>query len=220
MKRAVTIVTVLSAAYVAAQMMSDIASLRIITVAGFSMDAGTLVYPFTFTIRDLVHKVAGKQVARLLIVSAAAINLVMAGLFWVVAGLTPDLEVGQQLEFGIVLAPVWRIVFASIIAEVVAELIDTEVYAAWVRRLGRRLQWGRVLASNAVSVPLDSAIFVSIAFLGVLPTSVVWAVFWSNVLVKGLVTVASIPLIYAVRPTKIDGLSDDGEFREPAPLGG
>ncbi|HUU61979.1 MAG TPA: VUT family protein, partial [Acidimicrobiia bacterium] len=68
-------VALLAAAYVAVQMLSDISSLKITEVAGFSMDAGTLVYPFTFTLRDLVHKVAGKQVARALIVAAAAINL-------------------------------------------------------------------------------------------------------------------------------------------------
>ncbi|MDH3307529.1 MAG: queuosine precursor transporter [Acidimicrobiia bacterium] len=218
MRRAFTIITVLAAAYVAAQMMSDVASLRIVSISGFSMDAGTLVYPLTFTLRDLVHKVAGKHVARLLILVAAGINVVMALLFKLVAVLPADLEVGEQLAFGLVLAPVWRIVFASIVAEVIAELIDTEIYAAWVARLGRRLQWGRVLASNAVSVPLDSALFVAIAFVGVLPGSVVWAIFWSNVLVKGVVTVGSIPLIYAVRPTPIEGLSDEGEFREPAPV--
>lgn len=43
-----------SAAYVAFQMMADIASLRIVMIAGFSIDAGTFVYPFTFTLRDMV----------------------------------------------------------------------------------------------------------------------------------------------------------------------
>jgi len=36
-------VALLAAAYVAAQMLSDISSLKITEVAGFSMDAGTLV---------------------------------------------------------------------------------------------------------------------------------------------------------------------------------
>ena len=37
---------------------------KITEVAGFSMDAGTLVYPFTFTLRDLVHKTVGAKAAR------------------------------------------------------------------------------------------------------------------------------------------------------------
>ena len=35
--------------YVAAQLLSDIASLKISLIAGFSMDAGTFIYPLTFT---------------------------------------------------------------------------------------------------------------------------------------------------------------------------
>ena len=73
------VLAILGGAYVAAQMMADIASLKIITIMGRAVDAGTLVYPFTFTLRDLVHKLAGKQVARALIFTAAAINLLMAG---------------------------------------------------------------------------------------------------------------------------------------------
>lgn len=189
---------VVVAAYVAAQMMADITSLRIVMVAGLSVDAGTFVYPLTFTLRDLVHKIIGIRAARALIVAAAAINLLMAGMFWFVSQLPADLSVGPQAEFAAVLAPVWRIVFASILAEVVAELIDTEVYQRWVNRMGQRHQWGRVLTSNAVSVPLDSAVFCVVAFLGAMPGAVVVSIFAANVLVKGLTTIVSIPMIYAV----------------------
>ena len=193
-----------ASAYIAAQMLADIASLRIISVAGFAVDAGTLVYPFTFTLRDLVHKMAGKGAARTLIFAAAVINLAMAALFWIVANLPADLATGPQTTFGEVLAPVWRIVLASIVAEVLSELVDTEVYQRWVDRFQSRFQWGRVLASNSVAVPLDSALFVAIAFIGVLPSEVVWEVFWVNVVIKGLVTFVSIPWIYLVRPAPLD----------------
>ena len=193
-----------ASAYIAAQMLADIASLRIISVAGFAVDAGTLVYPFTFTLRDLVHKIAGKSAARTLILAAAVINLAMAGLFWLVSVLPADLATGPQTAFGEVLAPVWRIVFASILAEVLSELIDTEVYQRWVDRFRHRLQWGRVLASNSVAVPLDSAVFVSVAFLGVLPSGVVWEILWLNVVIKGLVTFVSIPWIYLVKPDPLE----------------
>jgi len=180
-------------------MLSDIASLKIVIVAGMSIDAGTFIYPFTFTLRDLVHKTIGIRGARVLIIAAAVINLIMAGLFWFVAQLPADMEIGPQIEFGVVLSPIWRIVFASIVAEVIAELIDTEAYRLWVERVTHRYQWMRVLVSNAVSVPLDSALFCAIAFYGAMPDSVVWSIFVSNVLVKGAVTLISLPGIYLVR---------------------
>ncbi len=186
-------------AYIAAQMMADISSLKIIMIAGLSMDAGTLIYPLTFTLRDMVHKTLGARAARWLIVTAAAINLLMAGLFWLVAELPGDPAVGSQLEFGQVLSPAWRIVIASIAAEVLSELVDTEAYRLWVERVTTRYQWARVLVSNAISVPLDSLVFCWLAFGGALPAAVVWTIVRSNIIVKGITTLVTLPGIYLVR---------------------
>lgn len=192
-------VAVVASLYVAAQMMADILSLRIVMIAGFSVDAGTLVYPFTFTLRDMVHKVAGIAVARALIITAALVNIAMAALFWVAGQLPPDMTVGLQSEFMAVLSPVWRIVFASIVAEVLSEFIDGETYQRWTNRFGERNQWARVLSSNAVAVPIDSIVFSVLAFGGVLPWAVVWSIALSNVIIKGLTTIVSMPWIYFVK---------------------
>jgi len=192
-------VAIVAGAYVAAQMMADVASLRIVTVFGLAMDGGTLIYPLTFTLRDMIHKVAGFKVARTVIFLAGGINIVMAGLFWLIGILPADPTTGPQLEFVTVLSPVWRIVFASILAEITAELIDTEVYKLWVEKVTKRYQWARVLSSNVVSIPVDSLLFSWVAFGGVLPASVVWAIFLSNVIIKGITTIVSLPGIYLVK---------------------
>jgi len=57
----------------------------------------------------------------------------------------------------------------------------------------------RVLTSNSVSIPLDSAIFCFMAFGGVLSSAVVLSIFYSNVIVKGVVTLVSLPWIYVVK---------------------
>ena len=186
--------------YIAAQLLSDIASLKITLIAGFSMDAGTFIYPLTFTIRDLVHKRLGKQVARTVIVIAAGINLCMALFFQFTAWLPQDPSWGLGREFSAVLGPVWRIVIASIVAEVISELIDTEIYHLWQNRITEKYQWMRVLSSNVVSIPVDSLIFCWGAFGFSLPHDVVWSIFFANVIVKGAVTIVSLPSIYLVKP--------------------
>ena len=188
-----------TASYIAAQILADITSLKIVSIFGMSVDAGTLIYPLTFTIRDLVHKVAGRRAARIIVLAAAVINLGMAGLFWIVSQLPYDPSAGPQPDWDAVLAPVWRIVIASILAEIFSELADTEIYHLWVTRITSSYQWLRVLVSNAVSVPLDSLIFVWAAFGGVLPTPVVWEIFGANILLKGAFTLISLPSIYLVR---------------------
>ena len=187
---------VVVAAYAAAQMLSDIASLKIGVVAGFAVDMGTFIYPITFTLRDLVHKTLGKQAARTLIVAAGVINLFMAAYLMWAASVPGDPGWGLTEEFSAILAPVWRIVVASIVAEVVSELIDTEIYHWFVTRITTRYQWARVLSSNSVSVPIDNIIFAVGAFGFVLPWAVVWEIFWFNLVVKYGVTLVSLPLIY------------------------
>ncbi|MBP7829709.1 MAG: queuosine precursor transporter [Kiritimatiellae bacterium] len=189
-------VVVAVAAYIAAQMLADIASLKIGIVAGLAVDMGTFVYPVTFTLRDVVHKLIGRRHARLLIVAAGLINLLMAAYLLWVARVPGDPGWGLDAEFRAILAPVWRIVIASILAEVVSELLDTEIYHLFVTRVTRRFQWLRVLTSNSVSVPVDSVLFSVGAFGWALPWVAVWQIFIFNMIVKYAVTLVSLPMIY------------------------
>ncbi len=199
---------VVVAAYAGAQMLADVASLKIGVVAGFAVDMGTFIYPITFTLRDVVHKVLGKRNAQTLIVTAAAINLVMAAYLAWAASVPSDPTWGLGEAFSAVLGPVWRIVIASILAEIVSELIDTEVYHWFVTRVTTRFQWARVLLSNSISIPIDNLIFAVGAFGPLpglensplsLPWPVVGQIFLFNLAVKYAVTLVSLPLIYLTR---------------------
>jgi uncharacterized PurR-regulated membrane protein YhhQ (DUF165 family) len=55
-----------------------------------------------------------------------------------------------------------------------------------------------------ISIPIDSLIFCWGAFGLALPTSVVWSIFLANVIVKGLVTLISLPAIYLVKEKKLN----------------
>jgi uncharacterized integral membrane protein (TIGR00697 family) len=190
-------------AYIAAQMLSDIASVKIGIVAGLSVDMGTFIYPITFTLRDLVHKTIGKRNTRVLILAAGVINLLMAGYLMWVANVPGDPDWGLQEEFKAILGPIWRIVLASIAAEIISELIDTEVYHIFIKKVTTRYQWARVLTSNSLSVPVDNIIFAVGAFGWTLPWSVVWEIFVFNLMVKYGITLISLPLIY-LAPDRIE----------------
>ena len=192
-------------AYVGAQVIADVSSLKIGNVADRAVDMGTFIYPITFTLRDVVHKALGKRAARALVMTAAAVNVFMALYLQWAARVPSDVSFELGAQFEAVLAPLWRITIASILAEVVSELVDTEVYHWFVRRVTTRHQWARVAVSNGVSVPIDNLIFVVVAFgalpgfadhSATLPWPVVWDIFVVNLTVKALVSAASLPLIY------------------------
>lgn len=192
-------------AYIAAQMIADIASLKIGVVAGLSVDMGTFIYPITFTLRDLAHRALGKRNVRILIFCAAAANLAMALYMFFASSVQGDEQWGLSSEFAAVMSPVWRIVLASILAELISELLDMEVYHTFVHKVTKRHKWLRVLVSNSVSVPVDNAVFAVAAFapfgglLKGLPWGVVGEIFVINLAVKYGITLLSLPLIYLIK---------------------
>lgn len=202
-----TIALIAIASYIAAQILADIASLKIVALTlpilgAQAIDGGTFIYPFTFTLRDMIHKKYGKHTAQKIIIIAAVINLVMAAFFAFITWLPADIQWGLQTEFAAILGPLWRIVLASIIAEVVSELIDTEAYSFFVSKITSKHQWLRVLFSNSIAIPIDSIIFVFIAFYGLVPMSVIWSIIAVNIIVKIAITLISMPAIYLVRDQK------------------
>ena len=68
-ERAVMVLMVVGGAYVATSLMANVMSVRILSLGGWAVDAGTLTYPLTFTLRDVVHKAGGTAVARTTVVA-------------------------------------------------------------------------------------------------------------------------------------------------------
>jgi uncharacterized integral membrane protein (TIGR00697 family) len=189
--------------YAVTQLLADLASLKIGVVFGLAVDLGTFIYPITFTLRDLAHKILGRRQARIMIIAAAFINL-FAVLCLIGAALVPSDEGwGLGEEYSAIFTPIWRIVFASVVAQVVSQLVNTEVYHWFATRVTRRHQWLRVLISNTISIPIDNLIFVLGAFALAMPWSTVGEIFIFNLVLKWIVMLVSIPLVYT---TKADHL--------------
>ena len=188
----------LSIFYVVIGMLSNISSLRIVQILGISMDAGTLLYPLTFTLRDLIHKKSDKKTAIHIVYIGVVMNLLMFIVFFIVSKLPADMLVGEQKEFGQVLVGSWRIVLASIVAMFISEVVDSEIYQ-WYADKFKKYQFMRVLTSNFISVPLDSAIVTLIAFYGVMPNSVLVSITLVNIAIKYIITLITVPSIYLVK---------------------
>jgi queuosine precursor transporter len=194
---------VIVAVYAATQLLADIASLKIGVVFGFAVDMGTFIFPITFTLRDLAHKVLGRRNARILVISAAMINLLAVLYLIGITRVPSDAEWGLGEAYGAIFEPVWRIVMASISAQIISQLINTEVYHWFMTRITRRHQWLRVLVSNTVAIPLDNLIFVLGAWGGFMPAGTLLQIFVFNFVVKYLVMLVSIPLIYTTKHDEI-----------------
>ncbi len=192
------VLILVSVAYVAAQMVADISGLRNLMLFGYATTAFSIVYPLTFTLRDMAHKLAGPHVARTLILAAAVIYLVAQAFFAIISSLSPAMTEEERVTLGALISPEWRILMAAVVASVVSQLVDTEIYTRWVERFGGANQWGRVLVSNMVSIPLDRMLFLLLAFIGTMSTDGLVEAFIGTTIVRLVFGILSIPGIYLV----------------------
>lgn len=188
--------------YIACQMISNIASVKIANVLSLAVDGGTFLYPLAFTIRDMAHKTIGKKNTQKLIIVSAIINIFSPIYFYIVSNIPADSSWQFNEAFQLTLSPVLRIAIASIVGSTIAELVDTEIYHFFVTKITKRYQWLRVLISNAFSIPVDNLLFVVIAFYGALPFDALLGIFIFNFFVKYTVTIVSVPMIYLVKENK------------------
>ena len=183
--------------YIACELIANVTSVKPLELGRFGVivPAGVFIYALTFTLLDLIHERLGKQVARQVIGTAFVANLLLAAYAQLTVSWPAPAFFDGQAAVARVLGAAPRIVGASLVAYLVASLVDAEIFAWWRTRVGG-YRWARVLVSNAVSTAVDSVVFVTLAFAGVLP---VLPLVVGQYVVKMVVTVLSLPLIYGIR---------------------
>ena len=140
----------------------------------------------------------GKKATTYLIIVAGVVNVLMAAYFIFTIYLEPAVFWGGQEAYAVTLGLVPRIVIASILAELVAQLLDTEIYQRFWERFPNAPQFTRVLASNGIAAPIDSIIFVSIAFAGTMPIQALISLMIGQAVFKFALAVISMPMIYLI----------------------
>src|SRR5262245_27985431 len=183
--------------YIACERIANVTAVKPILVGGLGIvvPAGVFIYALTFTLLDLVNERLGKRGARQVIATAFCANLFLAAYAWLTVWWPAPAFFDGQAAVARVLGATPRIVAASLAAYLVASLVDAEIFAWWRARVGG-YRWARVLVSNAASTAVDSVVFVTLAFAGVLPVLPLVA---GQYAVKMAVTVLSLPLIYGIR---------------------
>jgi uncharacterized integral membrane protein (TIGR00697 family) len=187
--------TVLIGLYVACELIANVTASKPIQMGGIVVPAAIFIYTITFTLIDLINESFGKQGARRVILTAFLANLLLAAYAQLAVTLPAASFYTGQAAFAGVLGSTPRIVLASLTAFLISSIIDAEIFAFWKARV-HGPKWLRVLVSNAVSTGIDSVVFITLAFYGVMP---IGGLIQGHYIVKMAITLISLPLVYLVR---------------------
>ncbi len=186
------------ALFVAVLLISNVASSKILRLGPLTFDGGTLLFPLSYIFGDVLTEVYGYARSRRVIWVGFASAALLAITLTVVGWLPPASDWDGQAAYQAILGQTPRIVLGSLIAYFAGEFTNSYTLARLKLRTRGRHLWLRTIGSTLVGQAIDTALFVVIAFAGVLSPALLLAVIASNYVFKVGVEALATPLTYRV----------------------
>lgn len=139
---------------------------KFVDLGWFVIPAGLLAYPFTFLATDLISELYGRRRAQALVWVGFSMNLFMLVLMWL-GHMLPDASgvSGAATTFEQVYVFMKPNVAASMVAYLVAQTIDVQLFHFWRQLTGGRHLWLRNNGSTILSQIVDTVLILSILYV-------------------------------------------------------
>ncbi|PWL28375.1 queuosine precursor transporter [uncultured Roseivirga sp.] len=177
----------------------------------FNLTAGVVLWPVVFITTDIINEYFGKKgVRRITFITVGLITYAFLVIylamklapadFWLSVNATN--EQGQAFDinyaFEKVLSQGLNIIFASLVAFVIGQLVDVSVFHRLRKMTGPKRIWLRATGSTLISQLIDSfvVLFVAFYFLGPWSITQVLAVGLTNYIYKFLIAILLTPILY------------------------
>jgi uncharacterized integral membrane protein (TIGR00697 family) len=188
----------ITALFVTVLIVSNIASTKILILGPFTFDGGTILFPLAYIFGDVLTEVYGYTPSRRVIWTGFGCLALTAVTLAIVDALPPAPDWTLQSAFSAILGQAPRIVSGSLLAYWAGEFVNSFILAKLKVRTDGRWLWTRTIGSTLVGEGVDTAVFLTVAFLGVLPTDLLWTIFVSNYVFKVGVETVFTPITYQV----------------------
>lgn len=188
----------ISGLFVGILLLSNILSSKMVNIAGFSFDGGTLLFPLSYIFGDVLTEVYGYKASRKVIWTGFIMLCIMSANIYFVSILPPHPEWSYQGAFDSILLQMPRLAIASLMGYFLGEYSNSVILSKMkVLTKGRHL-WMRTIGSTLIGELLDSVVFVLIAFAGLFDVATLINVMFSNYVFKTLIEVIFTPITYKV----------------------
>jgi queuosine precursor transporter len=185
----------LQISFVAVILLANWFDIRFIRVGGLETDAGTLIFPLTFIISDLITEVYGYKYARRAIWAGFLFNFIFIVYGQIVTHLpSPAYAVAGNQSFDSLMGLNVRIIIASTISYFCSEPLNSYIMARLKIKTNGRMTYLRFVLSTLVASFFDSFIFGTLAFYGTMPNQDLIKFNATMWLVKVAVEIIGLPL--------------------------
>jgi uncharacterized integral membrane protein (TIGR00697 family) len=192
---------VIAALFVTVLLTSNLIAVKLVSFGAWTLPAAVIVFPLSYLFGDVLTEVYGYSAARRVIWLGFCCNLIFVG-FIVAAGALPGAagawDATAQSAYQRVLGFAPRLLAASFTAYIAGEFLNAFIMARLKVATRGRWLWSRTISSTLVGQGIDSAIFITGAFLGVLPGGILVRTILYQWAFKTAYEILATPVTYAV----------------------
>ena len=179
--------------------LANIVAVKIISIGPFNVPAGIFLFAMVFLCTDIITEGWGKRIGHKVVIAGFVANAVVVLYIRLAMWFTPAPFYMFNEEFKLILGGNLRIVVTGMLVYLISQNLDVFLYSK-VRKLmkGKHL-WVRNTTTTLISQAVDSTLFVTGAFYGIVPTEVLPSMIIPTIMFKWMLAVADTPLCYLGR---------------------
>ncbi|MDD3399315.1 MAG: queuosine precursor transporter [Candidatus Methanomethylophilaceae archaeon] len=186
----------LVAVFVTSLVTANVLATKLFMFGDFILPAGVIAYPITFLMTDVIGEMWGKKVVTKVVWAGFFCSLLAMSLGFIAVMLPAAPFYERQEFFAELFGRVGRITGASLIAYIVSQLNDVWVFHKLKDLTHGKHLWLRNNVGTISSQLFDTILFITIAFYGIMPTSVLFSMIMSQWLIKILIALFDTPFCY------------------------
>lgn len=200
MKKTINNLNILNAMFCTLLILANILASKVVQLGIFTIPAAVVAYPFTFLITDIIGELWGKKEANNTVKNGLICQIFALILTFCAVKLPVASFANNQNEFVAILGGSLRVTFASLVGYFCSQTWDVWVFHKirnkYIQKhgstAGGRWIWNN--ASTMTSQIIDTAIFITIAFYGVVPN--IWNMIFSQYVIKFIFAICDTPIFY------------------------
>jgi uncharacterized integral membrane protein (TIGR00697 family) len=189
---------VIVAVFVTCLITANITAVKLFNLFGLILPAAIFIFPISYITGDVLTEVYGYSRTRRVIWLGFFCNFIVVLFVWIGQILPPAVFWDGQAAYVRILGYTPRLLVASFLAYLVGEFANAFVLAKLKIATRGRWLWLRTIGSTVVGQGLDSAIFITLAFAGAIPSRGLMNAIITQWLAKSIYEALVTPLTYVV----------------------
>ncbi len=188
----------IASVFVTCLVTANIIAVKIMLLFGFPVPAGIIIFPLSYLFGDVLTEVYGYATARRVIWLGFACNLLTVIAIYI-GGLATSAPFWQnQAAYNTILGFTPRLLLASFAAYLVGEFANSFILAKLKIATKGRWLWTRTIGSTLIGEGFDTVIFITIAFWGIIPSSLLLTSILTQWIFKVTYEVLATPFTYLI----------------------